>query len=263
MARKAKSALFQRDDSVWPIGDKMLLVDLAVERFTTQSGHDVKFVENIEANDFLNDLKKYPYAFVLACLMDRGIKAERAWMIPYEVCKLLKTRDIYELAKYSKSDFEMMFSEKSMHRYKNKMGEIFYLGIMDILHKYEGDASQIWNGKPSSATIVMRFLEFKGAGIKISTMAANILARQFKVELSDYNSIDISPDVHIQRVMKRTGLVKSNASIEMIIYKARELNPSFPGIIDSSCWEIGRKWCRPKIPDCKSCPIEIECQKQL
>ncbi|MEA5028603.1 MAG: hypothetical protein VB056_06955, partial [Sphaerochaeta associata] len=91
-------------------------------------------------------------------------------------------------------------------------------------------------------------------------MATNILARQFKIPLSDYYSIDISPDVHVDRVLKRAGLVNMDASREEIIYKAREMNPEFPGIIDFSCWEIGRQFCKPQNPLCNQCPIQSECK---
>lgn len=94
-------------------------------------------------------------------------------------------------------------------------------------------------------------------------MTANILARHFKIEFSDYYSIDISPDVHINRVMRRMGFVPQNADNTMIIYKARELNPELPGIIDFSCWEIGRNYCRPTNPDCKNCIVKDECEKNI
>ena len=118
----------------------------------------------------------------------------------------------------------------------------------------------IWSDRPSSAKVVYDFLQFNGGGIKIATMATNILAREFKIPLSDYCSIDISPDVHVLRVMRRSGLVRENADIDSIIYKARELNPEFPGIIDLSCWEIGRKWCKPNKPTCKECSIQSICK---
>ena len=43
----------------------------------------VTFTGNIQADNLLNDLENTPHAFVLACVMDRQIKAELAWQIPY------------------------------------------------------------------------------------------------------------------------------------------------------------------------------------
>jgi hypothetical protein len=143
------------------------------------------------------------------------------------------------------------------------MAEVFHFAVNDISTKYNGNAAKIWNGKPSSSAVVYRFLEFKGSGIKISTMATNILARQFRVPFSDFYSIDISPDVHIIRVMKRMGFVPNGANNDMVIYKARELNPDFPGIIDFSCWEIGRTWCKPKNPKCEECIVKNGCEKSF
>ena len=42
--------------------------------------------------------------------------------------------------------------------------------------------------------MVYRFLEFNGVGPKIASMAANILAREFKIPFADYFSIDISAE---------------------------------------------------------------------
>lgn len=237
-----------------------LLVKISKERFENPSSQVVHFVDNEEANAILNDLDKYPHAYVLACLMDRQIKAERAWNIPYEIFKEVGSFDLSDLESIKLNELKMLFNKKKLHRFNDTMAEVFYLGIYDIKTKYHGNAAEIWGGCPSSAAVVYRFLEFKGSGIKISTMAANILARQFRVPFSDFYSIDISPDVHIIRVMKRMGFVPDGANNDMIIYKARELNPEFPGIIDFSCWEIGRKWCKPKKPLCNECIVNNECK---
>jgi endonuclease-3 len=72
-------------------------------------------------------------------------------------------------------------------------------------------------------------------------MAANILARNFKIPFSDYFSIEVSADVHVRRVFCRLGFCPPDASIEQIIYKAKALHPGFPGIMDLPSWEIGRQ----------------------
>lgn len=211
----------------------------------------VHFVDNEEQNTFLNDLQNYPHAFVLACLMDRQIQAERAWAIPYQIYKEVGSFDIYTLKDKGQDFYIKIFNDKKLHRFNEKSAEVFCNGICHIINKYEGKANKIWDNNPSSATVVYRFLEFQGCGIKIATMAANILARQFKISMSDKYSIDISPDVHIQRVMCRLGFVGKGASIEQIIYKARELSPDFPGLIDFALWKIGREYCRPDFSECK------------
>ena len=94
--------------------------------------------------------------------------------------------------------------------------------------------------------------EFYGAGIKVATMTANVLARDFRVPMSDMVCIDVSPDVHVVRVF-RLGLIKENDGSNALIYRARELNPKYPGIFDLSYWEIGRNWCRPNNQKCEEC----------
>lgn len=237
------------------------IVKIGKDYFNEKVGGQVHFVDDKEANDLLNDITKNPHVYVLACLMDRQIRAERAWMIPQKIFDIIHTSDFNELQNVSENKFIKIFNDNNLHRFNDSMAKIFYSGIQDIKTKYHGNAAKIWLGKPSSALVVYRFLEFKGCGIKIATMAANILARQYKIEFSDYYSIDISPDTHIMRVMWRMGYVPKEASREMVIYKARELYPEFPGIIDFSCWEIGRNWCEPNVPKCNECIVNKVCKK--
>lgn len=240
-----------------------LLVTIGKKRFENPEGNSVHLVEDQEANSFLNDLVNFPHAYVLACCMDRQVKAEIAWMIPIRLRKIIGDFSIETLDNISLEEYLTIFNENTLHRFNDIMAKVFYSVVKRIVRDYDGDASKIWVGNPSSAAVVYRFLQFDGVGIKIATMATNILARQFKVPFSDYYSIDISPDVHILRVLRRSGLVDKEASIDSIIYKARELCPEFPGIIDFSCWEIGRKWCRPRNPNCEECIIEKECLKNI
>ena len=238
-----------------------ILVRIGRERFNHPESHSVHLVDDPEANAFLNDLRNYPHAYVLACCMDRQTKAERAWMIPIKIRDLLGSFDMDVLASKSLEDYKTLFTINNLHRFNETMADVFFKAVQKIHTEYNNDAAEIWSGRPSSATVVYRFLQFDGVGVKIATMAANILARQFRIPFSDFYSIDVSPDVHVKRVLYRLGLVDINSDNDKIIYKARELCPEFPGIIDYSLWEIGRTWCRPSNPDCENCFVKSECPK--
>ena len=214
-------------------------------------------------NELVNDIDDHPHAFVLACLMDRQVKAERAWSIPHHIRDEIGTFDITALASISLDEYIRIFEHRKLHRFNKVMANCFLGAVERIVNVYNGDASKIWSDTPSSAKVVYEFLQFGGAGLKIATMAANILARDFKVPFSDYYSIDVSPDVHIMRIMKRAGLVSPEASIDSVVYKARAMCPEYPGIIDGACWEIGRTWCHPTAPDCKNCLVNDVCKKCL
>jgi endonuclease III len=195
-----------------------------------------------------------------ACVMDRQVKAEKAWIIPYRFSQQLGGFSMEILNQLSLADVKrIMASPEPLHRYVEIMSTSFHSAIQRINKQYANDASQIWTGNPSSAEVVYRFLEFDGVGPKIATMAANILAREFKILFADHFSIDISADVHIRRVFARLGLSAADASVEQIIFKARALYPEFPGIMDLPCWELGRNWCKAGRPDCDACYMKDLC----
>jgi len=208
----------------------------------------IQFTKVPEADSLLNDLKEHPHAFVLGCVMDRQIKAEKAWLIPYRISEKLNGFSMDTLLQLEQTDLKGYM--KGLHRFGDKMSEFFQSAVERINDDYASDAARIWMGKPSSAEVVYRFLAFEGVGPKIGSMAANILARDFKIQFADYFSIDISADVHVRRVFSRLGLCSDKASPEQVIYKARALHPEFPGLMDLPCWEIGRNWCKPQGPKC-------------
>lgn len=207
-----------------------------------------------EAEALVNDLDEYPHAFVLGCVMDRQIKAERAWEIPWIIGDRIGSFEFTGFLALSRNRVAELFSDPNkLHRFPTVMAENFYLAIRKIADEYEGDASNIWSEGIGSARLVRRFLEFQGVGQKIATMAANILVRDFHIPLDDRRYIDVSADVHIRRVFSRLGFVRREPSTAEVIYAAREMNPSYPGVFDLPCWEIGRTWCTASTPDCPRC----------
>lgn len=238
-----------------------LLVDRGKQLFR-EDRVPIEFTGVEAADQMLNDLEGQPHAFVLACVMNRQVKAENAWRIPYELSQRL------ELGGFS---FDLVCSltlqrlreaftrPPALHHFPDEMSQNAHLAIQRIADCYSGNAARIWMDSPSSAEVVLRFLGFRGVGAKIATMAANILARDFKVPFADYYSVDVSADVHLRRVFTRLGLITEGASVEEIIYRARALHPPFPGLMDLPAWEIGRVWCRPKQPKCAKCYMQPVC----
>ena len=211
-------------------GDQLLSAERVQVRFKTG---------NEKAEELLNDLKGHPHFFLLACLMDRQIDARLAWIIPYKVGEEAGGFEFGHFENLSEKKIAKMFERRKLHRFNKLQPRFFHAAIQDIRKKYSGDASMIWAGKPQSATVVRRFLEFAGAGIKIATMAANILVRDFKVPMADHSSIDISPDSRVMRFFKEHGLLRPDGTACELIYLARELNPEYPGLLDFGAWQDG------------------------
>ena len=74
-------------------------------------------------------------------------------------------------------------------------------------------------------------------------------------------------------MFKRLKLIKdfkdekkiSDKDKDMVIYKARALNPSAPYLLDKPCFDIGKNYCRKRgKKDCLNCPIvkELENEKK-
>jgi endonuclease III/transcriptional regulator with XRE-family HTH domain len=220
------------------------------------------FTNNPDSDNFIKDLNNNPEAFFIGCLMDRGVKAELAWYIPYRLKELLGSIKISDLEKLSYEEIEEVFVSNNIHRYKNIMADVLYKGVQLVSKKYDGNPANIWKDTKDSNVVVKRFKEFKGVGNKIATMAVNILYRDFKIPFNDLAGIDISPDSQVLKVFKRLGLIEDENNTYEVIAKAREMNKSFPGIYDVTTWEIGRNYCHNVNPDCSNCPLDKYCPKK-
>jgi endonuclease III len=238
---------------------RKLLVDKGKEKLEAP-WRSYPFTKDKDADKLLNNLRHYPHAFVIACICDRQMKAERAWLVPFFLQQRIGTFEFSRLCALTIGDLKHHMSKPtSLHRFAPTTAKNIHSALALIAQRYGGDAGGIWKRKPSSAEVVYRFLELQGVGVKIATMAANILARTFKVKFRDYYSIDISPDVHVRRVFIRLGLVREKAPNEELIYRARALSPEFPGLVDLPAFEIGQNWCRPKKRLCGECFMREEC----
>ena len=78
----------------------------------------VRFTNNKAADELLNDIENYPHAFVLACIMDKQIKAELAWLIPYRISTKLGGFEFSILEGLSKDDVKRDWGTSRKRRLK-------------------------------------------------------------------------------------------------------------------------------------------------
>lgn len=221
------------------------------------------FTKDPMIDSYLNNLDIYPHFFVLACLMDRQMKAEEAWKIPFYVSREVGSLRFKALTTLSMDETLRIFTAKNLHRFNNIMAHVFYKGVQKILNDYDGYPSRIFRDDLSARTIMNRFLEFEGVGPKIASMATNILIREFKLPIQDRSYIDISADVHVRRVFTRLGLIEQDSTPTEVINCAKLLYPEYPGVFDLPTWEVGRKWCKPSHPECMKCYLSPHCPTNL
>lgn len=209
----------------------------------------------------VNDLEHHPHAFVLACVMDRQMLAERAWLIPHRIAERLGGDFKFSTLRALSLDdvSRLITTPPPLHRFKNRVSVSFYEGVQRIANVYGGDASRIWSDNAPCYEVVARFRDFHGVGQKIAAMAVLILVREFKIPLPDLPSLTLAPDVHVCRVFSRLGLCRENAAPDEVADRARSLHPAFPGILDFGAWEVGRTWCRPTNPRCGECVMREAC----
>jgi uncharacterized HhH-GPD family protein len=207
-------------------------------------------------------LANNPLAFLFAVIADYQIPAERAWALPYLLKNRLGHLDPSKMLEEPDVVAAAIADKPALHRYVNKVSDFILAACRIVLNQYAGNASQIWEGGLTAVDVQQRLKEFPGISQKKAAMAVEILERDFGVPIREMSGSDVAYDVHIRRVFLRSGLVE-NDDVDHMVETAREIWPERPGILDLPSWVIGRTWCRPKNPNCGSCPIGKECARLI
>ena len=203
-------------------------------------------------------LRREPFALLVAILLDQGVPAERAFQAPQTLHERLGHLDPASIARNELGVFRAMSAKPMPHRFPVVGTRWIVQAARRVLQEFDGDVSRLWADRPTARALQARFETFDGIGQKKAAMAVEILARDFAIDLEDMNGSDVAVDVHVRRVFLRAGLSPSD-TIEDIVCAARELHPERPGELDVPVWLIGRTWCRPRSPNCATCPISWAC----
>lgn len=224
-----------------------------------QTVAESSFTPHPEANALIiND----PFAFLLAVIFDQGIPAERAWRAPYELARRLGHLDPERLFADEAAVRAAVAQPPALHRYREKVPGWLVAAAGIVLSDYGGDAAGIWSDEPAARELQRRFERFPGVGQKKAAMAVEILERDLRVPIRDLHGSDIAYDVHVRRVLLRTGLAQYDDLAHMVEV-ARRAYPERPGAIDYPAWLVGRQWCHAGLPDCSACVLRNVCARDI
>lgn len=201
-----------------------------------------------------------PLAFLVGVLFDQHIPAERAWAAPWELLKRLGHWDIKSMRLRPYELYDAVAAKPALHRYVKNMTHYLEEALYRVERDFGGWAGAVWHFERDARTVRENFLGFKGIGQKKANMAVEILARDFGYDYEHLDAIDVAVDVHLRRVMVRTGLSERDDIVEHI-EAARRLHPNRPGQLDYPIWLVGRNWCFPKIPLCSKCVLQNVCPR--
>jgi len=217
------------------------------------------FTPHFEAN---LKVMSNPLAFLTAVIFDQGIPAERAWNAPFMLKIRLGHFDVRRIADEEQRVREAIQQPPMLHRIKENMPRWITNAARRVVEEYGGDASRIWSDAPTAIERQRRFAEFQGIGQKKAAMAVELLEQHFKIEVRQLAGSNIAYDVHVRRVLLRTGLANQDDRRDMVD-AARLLHPERTGSLDFPLWDIGRRWCRPQRPNCDECPLGDHCPRLL
>lgn len=202
-----------------------------------------------------------PFAFCLATCLDRGMKADVIWTIPWDLERHLGHLDPRRIASMSIDEIDTAIrSLKRRPRYMNAAPRTIHEIATLVTRDYGGDASRIWRGR-SAKEVRATFESVYGVGPGIASMAVLLIEKAFPdARFSDLDrpGMDIKPDVHTMRVLARLG-VTDKSSEGAAVAAARRVNPADPGALDGALWRIGRQWCKARDPECPMCVLREVC----
>ena len=200
------------------------------------------------------------FAFALAVCLDRGIRAEVAWSIPYWLNQQLGHLDPRQISNLSVREIARVLSRLPLKpRYMRDAPRTVKELAEIVAGECDGDAERIWLGR-TAADVQRTLLQIHGIGDGIAAMAVGLLERCRGVRFPDPSSMHVKPDTHVQRVLYRLGAAQKLEEREAL-RAAASLNPGHPGALDPALWVIGRRWCHLAEPDCGECVMSDLCPR--
>jgi len=179
--------------------------------------------------------------------------------------KRLGHLDVNKISLMEKEELtDIIRTKRSLHRYPSVVAKYIISSCAEIVSQFNGDASNIWLSKDINLA-KKSFIQMKGIGEKKANLAILMLARDGGVKFDNIEDLPLALDVHLKRVLKRSGLFDVDTKEEILDLHTcfRQEKSDFPALLGTPIWIIGRNYCHKTIPQCSACPLDKKCLRCL
>lgn len=207
-----------------------------------------------------------PLAFVIGLIFDQSIQSRLAWEAPLVLKERLGHLDAQKIASMDEDVLKQLIAEKkALHRYPGNMARYLIASCSVLVSEFDARAEYLWEGDRTVATTRKNFLKLSGVGEKKANLAVLMLARDFGIHFTDIGSLPLALDVHLKRVLSRSGLfnIDTKDGLKDLHDCLQADYPYFPALLGTALWSVGRHFCHESSPQCDTCPLNQTCLRRL
>lgn len=207
-----------------------------------------------------------PFAFVIGLIFDQSIQSRLAWEAPLVLRERLGHLDVRKIASMDKGALKQVIAEKkALHRYPGNMTRYLIASCAVLVSELDAQAENLWEGDETITTARKNFLKLSGIGEKKANLAILMLARDFGIHFTDIGILPLALDVHLKRVLSRSGLFDIDAKdgLKDLHDCLQANNLQFPALLGTALWSVGRHFCHESSPQCDTCPLNHICLRRL
>jgi endonuclease III len=195
--------------------------------------------------------------FLLACILDYQIPANRAWDNAERLAEEILSDPEWlwrEIVREARETWMSRKEEYNLHRFPQAHERVWTIGKR-IVEQYDGDARKIWEGQSIDETL-HRLNDIR-VGEQISRMVVGALCDTHQIQ----GKGDVKADIHVRRVLGRVfqGEKFSANNAGDVIDLTREMHPENPWLLDRSLYSLGKERCFASSPECDGCYLENLC----
>lgn len=197
------------------------------------------------------------YTFIALC-GNRMIAYERAWALPQTMLDRTGFECPVEMcSRLSIAELEAVIRQPPCgHRLPGRIATAMGGTARTIASEYDSDARNLYQSQDVT-TVLQRLEALPGYGRKLARLALRIILLNWAGDVAgDRSLLDVTPDLHVCRVLWRLGLVR-RPNPQSALEAARCISPTAPYLIDGA-FALGTSVCGAH-PQCRSCPLEPHC----